>query len=298
MNHPPDEKPAIRAFRKGLARFDATEQLPPLLYHYTTSEGFLGIAKSGWLRGTSVRYMNDPAEWVYGQRMVLHCREELKGETRTGSLARRWLDEAVFPEIGDGIDAYLVAFSEDRDSLPQWRAYGDDGAGVVLGIDWRLVRQSVWFVRVEYEPVAQERGVLERLRAITTFLGDQEAAGTSSSDAEELLAAALEVGPSWIAPYQVSLKPPAWKYEQEWRAVRLSTDYYGDRRPALRVRNGRFVPYIGSLVPVMGFTNVTDSPLREVVLGPLRDYRNDPKVLQDFLEPHIAIHCSDIGYRR
>ena len=55
-------------------------------------------------------------------------------------------------------DLYCCCFSEDGDSLGQWRAYADDGRGVAIG----LCATFLCGLRKEYEEVRREHVVYNR----------------------------------------------------------------------------------------------------------------------------------------
>jgi hypothetical protein len=44
---------------------DAPRELPDLIYHYTTIEGFRQILGSGKLWATHIRYLNDKSEYLH-----------------------------------------------------------------------------------------------------------------------------------------------------------------------------------------------------------------------------------------
>ena len=102
---------------------------PPLKYHYTDSAGLLGIIEEGecLFRASDVRFLNDSEELRYA-----------------ASQFEQWLllrHQRTLPtEIGQLLDSepgiYVVCLSERRDSLSQWRAYGD----YALGLDVKEAR--------------------------------------------------------------------------------------------------------------------------------------------------------------
>lgn len=59
-----------------------TIPLPPVLYHYTTQTGLLGILQGNCLWATDSRYLSDSSEYSYGlERIVGALRDESKNAT-------------------------------------------------------------------------------------------------------------------------------------------------------------------------------------------------------------------------
>ncbi|MEC5399018.1 DUF2971 domain-containing protein [Uliginosibacterium sp. H1] len=107
-----------------------------ILYHYTSVEAFLGIVQSRslWLSGHTS--MNDTHEgkWV----------DDLLQEALSASSE---LDEEEKAEISAcyhraKAELLLFSMSDQPDVLSQWRAYGNDGRGVAMGINRDVVERA------------------------------------------------------------------------------------------------------------------------------------------------------------
>lgn len=122
------------------------EQLPELLYHYTDSRGFLGIVESKKLWASSIRHLNDSAEYHHVidimQSAVRLMEDGLSSSEKSllqNLLARRLGQPSAFStnylqEMTVAGAVYVACFSAHRDDLSQWRAYGKQG-GVCLALD-------------------------------------------------------------------------------------------------------------------------------------------------------------------
>src|SRR5579863_5324468 len=109
-------------------------QVPPgLLYHYTRQAGLPGIIGQQEIWSTHTQYLNDHREFRHGldifreelEVLIAHC-DELK---RSEGL--RELRAAIFDEWAN-INVCVSSFSEEHDSLSQWRAYGGN-SGFSIG---------------------------------------------------------------------------------------------------------------------------------------------------------------------
>src|SRR5438270_3461004 len=107
---------------------------PPVLYHYTSMEGLLSIVKSGRMRASHIRYLNDlsEAEWLWG--IAVRELEKMQSalETETDSDATKILELIDKRRSGN---EFVASFSENGDDLSQWRAYCPSGAGFGIGFD-------------------------------------------------------------------------------------------------------------------------------------------------------------------
>jgi Protein of unknown function (DUF2971) len=106
---------------------------PPMLYHYTASDGLLGIIETDSIYATNFRYVNDLTEFTYANDLL---RNELSRTQDNQNIevygAFRHILQS--PEmLLAGTDLYLACFCEDGDLLSQWRAYGSRGGGYALG---------------------------------------------------------------------------------------------------------------------------------------------------------------------
>lgn len=108
-----------------------TESAPQTLYHYTTTEGLLGILESEELWATNILFLNDTSELVDAIKLFTAELENnpLKLDKETG-----WLHTLILPNLEAApVDHFAVSFCEDGDLLSQWRAYSAQGSGYSLG---------------------------------------------------------------------------------------------------------------------------------------------------------------------
>jgi hypothetical protein len=111
-----------------------------LLWHYTSIESLISIAKSQVVRLTCYSFLNDPAE---GQRFDLLLTvawnaaiDAVGGHERFDINYIRDISATVLrarEQRDTDTETFLFSLSELGDSLSQWARYGGDGAGVALG---------------------------------------------------------------------------------------------------------------------------------------------------------------------
>lgn len=113
---------------------------PPVLYHYTSNVGLLGMIASQEFWFTEIRFLNDSREFR------LACDALVKGIQRyAGTYRQQWLDrgcsgaefesmvanmcngghyEAAFGKVAKRGHPFVFSLTEEGDLLSQWRAYG------------------------------------------------------------------------------------------------------------------------------------------------------------------------------
>ena len=129
-----------------------SQELRPkgLLFHYTSTEGLIGILRSGHIFATHIRYLNDSQEMFDALDHTEGFISEFDEVSRPGMKA--FLKSAV-TSFGRAVGAYVVSFTDDADALAgteqipgdrlnQWRAYSTPGKGFSLGFDSRLIDPS------------------------------------------------------------------------------------------------------------------------------------------------------------
>ncbi|MGD0026241.1 MAG: DUF2971 domain-containing protein [Xanthobacteraceae bacterium] len=112
--------------------------LPSILYHYTDAAGLKGIIESGTLRATHIAFMNDASEYLHGVNLLAGSIHDAKASS-TGKDKQNLLElmePAVAGTRPENVAPYfVVCFSEQENSLNQWRAYGRAEGGFAIGFD-------------------------------------------------------------------------------------------------------------------------------------------------------------------
>src|ERR1017187_10866685 len=101
-----------------------------MIYHYCDSDTFLKILESQSLWLSDILKMNDPLEYQGGYEIIIG----VFGEKYPEML--EWVKNNHFHSSPKGILILGCSFTDkDKgDNLSQWRAYGEDGKGVSIGV--------------------------------------------------------------------------------------------------------------------------------------------------------------------
>ena len=187
-----------------------------LIYHYTTVDTFLKILDSKTIWASDLSKMNDPQEFTIGIELIKKLYQKKFPDLL------HWFENDRFVGLDNEQLLLGCSFSENPDDLSQWRAYGDDGKGVVIGINASILSSSntltipafykederttsfVHFHKVIYAKEEFENSVKELLDNIGDFINDT------------VESYKLSIGLSRLA---CSFKSEFYKNEQEIRAI-------------------------------------------------------------------------------
>ena len=107
-----------KQLRRLVASF--ADSFDDLIYHYTSPAGLRGIIDSGELWLTNTAFVNDTTEGIALKKKTYLFK---KGDLKNEFLQEAWDSFINKDSIEDNV-YYMISFSEKRNSLDQWRAYG------------------------------------------------------------------------------------------------------------------------------------------------------------------------------
>jgi len=274
-----DEAPEIRAAHDALEeQLDALEPLlredlqnlaknpPPVVFHYTSPHGLLGMLQSNAIWATHAEFLNDRTELRYVEDVIARSAKSLSGTART-DCSKELLRVLQLPRWRgfEPRDIFVACFSTNPDSLSQWRAYANDGVGyavgIATGVPFRVRNRpdtSVLLLKVVYDRVAQEEAVGAALaRVIEIIESCDPYAEPGYVNFRGLVAVAQSVVPIGFA-----LKNPGFAEEAEWRLVVIDEAPWS-AGPHMRHRPSEF-----GITPYVELEAGEQLPLRKLTLGP------------------------------
>lgn len=261
------------------------------LYHYTTVESFTSILASNQFWMTSYKYLGDPTEFVYSDKVIVENLERRKSafEPKEYTILRQYLgyDIGLSPDVSP----FVFSLSEHCDSLYQWRAYTDDGNGISIGIEPpedgnRYYRN---LSKVIYDPAVQDTVMM---RIVDDYLelrsGYQDDNLDASSSVFSLYQALMHM--------RVRFKHPAYEIEKEWRYA----NYPGKTFSRYRWDRRGLVEYFAE-----GSIRDTNAllPIREICLGARLDEQFGRNAVNTLLLQHgydperIEVKTSEVPLR-
>lgn len=106
---------------------------PPTLWHYTSVSALVGIVDSRQLRLGHLKYLNDSAEFRYGEDLLGEMSQADFAESTAEFEIFNQMRSAFYSNIAVRSTTFAMSFCKEAESLPHWQAYAGNGAGVAMG---------------------------------------------------------------------------------------------------------------------------------------------------------------------
>lgn len=268
------------------------------LYHYTTQLGLLGIVQGKDIWATHHQCLNDRQEYLHAKELV---RGEIEKRLTTAKPNERPVLEGMLSALdlpgNEDVNLYVASFSEESDSLSQWRAYGAATSGFALGFRCnRLVLPDGFnLVRCVYDPPKQYKIV----GAIVSEVLKRSLPPALFSVASVHLRLVLHT-------LALTLKHPKFEEEKEWRIISPVLMDFAPAFPikvkeetklAFRLGKSVLTPYRS--IPLKD--DKSNFPLIEIVVGPNPSPQQAHRSVQSLLNSEglkaVAMRDSDVPYR-
>jgi len=265
------------------------EPLSPMLYHYTSVEGLLGILDNRTIWVTKSDFLNDYSELVYLRQVYAELLDRLKAER--DEMAESGPFYRMLKAAGDRLDdpawlqeqeLFVLSLTHHGDSYTMWSNFsGHHGYNIqidckaLIGI-WEsegikpLCRGMIVYDREE------QAGMLYReLQAVYRAWQPGGAAEDGTAQAGELVDGMLER----FKIYGIFFKDACFLEEREYRIVFTA----GRDGVKFRLRNGAVIPYI-------------EVPAGSRATNPIYDITIGPKLNIDIAEKGMAYYLRVKGY--
>jgi len=269
-----------------------SEKPPAILYHYTDQKGLLGIIKTKEIWASHHQCLNDTQEFLHAKSVI---RDEIVKRCGSANPESRVSLEAMRAALdGPGmeeVNLYVASFSEDGDSLPQWRAYGQV-SGFALGFNGQqlVLPEEFRFARCIYDPKEQ----CEVAKAIVSEVEDKLAQMASVGAADRINVWGLTL--LTIHQFALIFKHEKFQGEKEWRIFsRVLME-----EPDLDFRQGKSMLIAYRRVPLKDDNG--QLPLWDVVVGPNPNKEQSRRSVQSLLNSQrglatVKARNSDIPFR-
>ena len=224
-------------------------QEPTRLYHYTSTDGLIGIASSRKFFLSDMMASTDQSEVRHGVDTVRRVLEEHKGDPIADSFVHSFSDSTLWWGIGKHIFVHAICFCEKGDVLTQWRSYSPVG-GVAIALNFselmeRATRADFAFGRMIYSPEAQRdlvRRMFNRGRDHFHQLL-KNLSGLGQAEREQAINEILILISRPLLTLALFFKHLAFASEEEWRVLKIEA---ADNSTSLRFRgrSGTIIPYV------------------------------------------------------
>jgi hypothetical protein len=216
---------------------------PPLLYHYTTSAGMIGILHSSRMWASDATAQNDVAEIRYAASVMrAHIDRSFATEYRDSAC---YLFDALRKRlsISGSYRAHIVSLVVNGDADHMWRLYGERGDGCSFGFPTHIVSDwgPGWYLlRCNYSEADLYNFCKYSLSLIRTIF--LKARDTNPLAKPEDFA---DLFFNHVSIFGLLFTSKVWSDEEEWRLVRFVPE--NDRK---QTKDGRH--YIEAPAPAFG----------------------------------------------
>lgn len=278
------------------------ERPADLLFHYTSYEALLAIARSRQLWATEVRYLNDASEIAHAISKFIVAIEssEAKEQFDSALLSQfsRWLIEF----LGRQHKIFVTCFSEEGNLLSQWRNYTPHGKGLNLGFASIPLIESAAAQRFRlgkciYDTSLQLKICKEAVLSALSTAVRQGPVG-HMHETQSYYESFFSQEPA-ILRIAALLKHPAFKAEREWRFVSQVALEYSLNEVEYRPGRTTLIPFQRLNIPQ---AKPNEYCLEQLTLGPTPEINLAMDSLSDFLRisnfrPIKGVHYCELPYR-
>jgi len=245
---------------------------PGPLYHYTTQSGLQGIIENKCIWATHTQYLNDQSEYTHAVKIILEVINDCIADSTFEPI------HASLVDIKEGLhdiefdNVCVCSFSENGDSLSQWRAYGGPTSGYSIGLDYMFMHKVVNHSHLKLWPCLYDKD--EQIKLIHQIISQELQDVQNMNKFGTALSRAFIL--SSITHYAPMFKDPAFKDEKEWR---IMTDVVNVKDLFFREGKSMLIPY--TEIPLLG--DQDEMSVNEVVIGPTPHIRQSHLSVESLL---------------
>lgn len=214
------------------------------LYHYCSVNTFLAIIQNKCIRLSDLNRTNDYMEKRWATKLIGGVlKEELKNfDIKLDLTEDYWYEDGINNHLEyynkeikrvfyDNRPILITCFSKEKDSLSQWRAYGQDGEGVSIGFNYKQIKdlknncKNILVERVMYKENKQKEKLVELVQAAILYMRKmfKEDTVRITNDFNEYFTEEFDVFCKVLIEYleKIScvIKNPAFSEEKEVRII-------------------------------------------------------------------------------
>jgi len=213
------------------------------IYHYCSADTFMAIIQNKTLRLSDLNKTNDYMEKRWANKFIVCMLQEKLDEYGINMRLEEdyWYDEQsnnhlqyykkeVERVLYDESPVLITCFSEEKDILSQWRAYGQDGTGVAIGFNYKVIsllndKRDMVVEKVVYKESKQKEKLGQLIESVIIYIQNmfEEDKVRISDDFnvyfKEEFDVFCEVLVDYIGRIGCIIKNPAFAEEKEVRII-------------------------------------------------------------------------------
>lgn len=249
-----------------------------MVWHYTNGSALISILESMSMFATNISCLNDSSELSYARDLYRHAILEFSDSVAKDDRVESFLRFAL-DYLGKGRESsqsspfFIACFSEERDDLSQWRAYGgENGYAIGFKAGELVVPGTAPLTRVCYDAQMHDSFALRAAETMTEFYLE----GLESHSPCDVVQWQHEFMRTWDGMVTMmiaaTMKNPAFSKEREVRVTKRAVP--GD------LQNLRFLQKNNMMTRhlPLRFSSLSLSPtlhyrlpISEIIIGPCRN---------------------------
>jgi len=283
-------------------------RLPPeasnIFCHYTTHAGLEGILRSGGLRATYRKMMNDTGEFEYARKIIFKALDEVQKRNDLPSVAASLTEytrlnlQSILEDTTNVSSSFCSCLTVSPDHTEQWETYADNGNGFAIGFNMPIFMKNqkafiaagqhyIYCLPVLYNESIQ-LSIVDSL--VESGVQDLQRFADKVSDRTDYLTSLRDEITKEIVTCLLVLidfiKSEMYISEKEIRLILDANDAtLAPSRVEYYKRGDKSIPFV--------FLNLCSPdtnrlPLEEIKIGPNASFANERKFVKDLL--------NDLGY--
>jgi Protein of unknown function (DUF2971) len=266
---------------------------PEILYHYTTQAGLMGIIREKEIWATHTQHLNDRSEYLHALGMTSHALDRKIRREKDTTRKALLVDMRQVIEGNESMNVAVCSFSEDRDSLSQWRAYGSSASGFAIGIAGKSLADAV--NREQFHLVQCLYKEREQARLMESLINLVLEENLQSRREEDDLIKGGNLR-AYLHRFAPIIKNACFSEEKEWRII----------SHPLSCRNKRYTYRQGSsmIIPYYRFPLADEGGnlhINEIIVGPTIHVQQSMGSVDSFLVSqglrNVPVTASGVPYR-
>ncbi len=275
-----------------MATLHTKNEIPRILYHYTSIQGLIGILQEKNIWATSIFHLNDKEELFLARDLFIEAISKYKDEI-VNPEEKLFANDVIqlLKNFSEDYPIFVISLSEAKNKLRQWRGYCPSGNGFMIGFNSIQLQQKLEpygtrLVQCIYEDADQKSFVDNFIRERIVLRSYEE----EDFDLKIVLKI-IEVLPI--------LKNKAFEEEKEWRVI---IDLAGTDLSEIKFRVGKTVP-----IPYIEVDLKNEGgklPIESIMIGPTPNKDESLKSVNFFKfrerisnRSNLKVEHSDIPYR-
>ncbi|NFF79735.1 DUF2971 domain-containing protein [Clostridium botulinum] len=215
-----------------------------IIYHYCSIETFFAIITNKCIRLSDLNKTNDYMEKRWTSKLINDAlmKRIKEWEININLYEDYWYDEGIKSHMQyykremesvlfESNPVLISCFSQEKDKLSQWRAYGQDGEGISIGFDYNLLKRlgkgkdNIWVKKVLYKEKQQSdllEDCIEQCLYYMLDLFEKDSIKSTNNFNEyfkEEFDVFCEVLPDYLEQVSCYIKNPAFIEEKEIRII-------------------------------------------------------------------------------